>query len=307
MNYAMIGELVTGVLSCLRHFYFHTGKTYLGLTPSSVIYCYKKRKFSLLMSIKIKEGLLQAFRDDGHSEEEMVGYWKLLRKRFWMDLFSLGLLIMNSIFGGTLDEISRLFGFSLSNLYNLYSFNHIPERCQEYCCLFHYIEEILLTDEKKYLENYQDYCRIYEIENKESLFLAIKRVKTVPKQLKDFLCNLTHLDFKNPSDFKDILNHPYAMSCRELDKLASNRTLNPGLPQLIDVSRMIRINARSAAGSFYFEGLIHAIEANHKGEHIYLTREEADEKIKRLSRELSVDRAAVYAYLKHAIRIVKNK
>lgn len=307
MNYSMIGELANGILSCLRHFYFHTGKTYLGITPSSVLYSYKKRKFSLLMSLGVKQGLLQTYKDMGHNQEELVNHWKLLRKRFWMDLFSLGLLIMNAIFGGTLDDISRLVGFSLSNLYNLYSFSNIPERCQEYCCLFHYVEEILVPDEQKYMENYQDYCRIYEIENKESLFLAIKRIKTIPKPLKDFLCNLTHLDFKNPSDFKDVLNHPYALSCRDADKPSTIKITSLGMPHLIDMSRIIRISARSAAGSYYFDGLVQAIEMNHKGESIYMTREEADDRIKKLSRELSVDRASVYAYLKHAIRIMKSR
>ena len=247
--------------------------------------------------------MTKRFMQEGHSLDDALAYFKTLRKKFWMDLFSIGVLILNCIFGNSLDDINRLLGFSLSDMYLLDSFNRIPERCQEFCCLFHYIEEILLADEDKYLTNYASYQRIYEIQNQESLFVAIKRVRTVPKSLKDFLCNLTHLDFKNPSAFSDVLGHPYIAECNVDEGNTKGGTVIRGQPRLIDLARMIRINARNAAGSYFFEGIIKDIELMYPNELIFLTSETFEDKIKKLGRELAVDKASVYSFFKDRIVI----
>lgn len=299
----MIGELAYGLLTCLRHFYFHNGKAFLGISPTSVLYSYKKRKFTCTMSLNIKLGLVRKHFKETNNIEDSLAYFKTLRKRFWMDLFGIGILILNCIVGNTLDDINRLLGFSLSDLYQLTSFSSIPERCQEFCCLFHYIEEILLADEQTYISNYYSYQRIYEIANVESLFTAIKKIKQVPKLLKDFLCNLTHLDFKNPSDFADVLSHPYLKDCKTDEESLKHGGTNRGQPRLLDIARMIRINARSAAGSYFFEGIIKDIEQMHNDDLIFLTSETFEDKIKKLGRELAVDKSAVYSFFKDRIVI----
>ena len=289
----MVHEVISGVLSCLRHFYFHTSRSYIGVSPSSVIYDYKNKKFKLCLSFSSKFSILDTHQD-ALAGEELLAVYQQYRKKFWVDLFCLGILMMNCIFGDRLDVINRLVGYSLNDLYDTENINHIPERSKQFCCLYHYTESILLKDESLLRSKMREYQRIYEIEDYEAVFVVIKKMKTLKRETKDFLCNLTHLDLRNPQDIKDILHHSFVESSTK-----SVKNCAPKQATLRDACKVIRheqMNAKNTAGLEIFATAVDAIDQLHRHDRIQLDEATFSLRVKLLSKEMNVDKEKVNSY-----------
>jgi len=301
LNETMVQEVVCGVLSCLRHFYFHTSRSYIGISPSSVIYDYKNKKFKLCLSFSKKFSILDTHQDSLRGGELLAVYWQY-RKKFWIDLFCLGILMMNCIFGECLDVINRLVGYSLNDLYDTENISRIPERSKQFCCLYHYTESILLKDEGLLRSKMSEYQRIYEIEDYEAVFVVIKKMKSLKVETKDFLCNLTHLDLRNPQDIKDILHHSFVEASMKTAKSSSPK--QPTLREACKVIRHEQTSAKNTAGQEVFATVVEAIDLLHRHDRILLDEAAYGLRTKLLAKEMNIDKATVDRYFVERVDFV---
>lgn len=306
LNHVMIKELTGGLLSALKHYYKKVGKAFIGLSPSSVIYAFKKQKFVLTFGFGVKLNMLANFENSKQSADQTLNYYKSLRKRFWMDLFALGLLIIRGIFGYCLDDLARLIGFYLPDLFQPDALNFntdqsistIPEKCREFCCLFHYMEHVVLQDEQKIKADIGNYVRIYELASPESIYVACTQFRQISKPLKDFLCHLTHLDFKNPSHFHDdILSHPYANDCLSLIKVQDPPTGHCNLYEAVKMLRRAELKQSIGSDGCWFQGVSKQVDKLYRHEILYMDQEEFEKKVKILARILGMDRHKLRAVL----------
>ena len=300
MNETMVQEVLCGVLACIRHFYYHTSRAFIGISPTSIIYDYKSKQFKLCISFDKKIQLMRQHKET----EDLPLVFGTYRKKFWIDLWCVGILMLNCLFGKSLDSINRLIGVSISDLYNVQNIQTIPEKCSQYCCLYHYIEDIVCSSFDSIRVNIKDYKRIYEIEDIETYFVSLSIIKKIPKDLKDLLCNLLHLDLKNPQDFKDILNHKYAQQSTERSKsedLVKMSTLK-------DVCLMMRYESIQKNNNHYiFNNVIDCIEQLFTHEVIHIDRSEYANKLKILSKEMNMDRKVIDKYFTKRIYQMEDR
>ena len=291
LNAKMIKEITGGALSALRHYYYHTKRAFLGLSPSSLLYSFKSGQFVLTLGLQTKLRFVSAFKSERPQDDALV-HFRSLRKKFWLDLFGLGWIILYCIFGLALEELSPVLGFSLQNLYKADFFESLPEKTREYCCLFHFFQDIVLQ-----LPSQPDsaYLCTYSI-SAETIPVAQRIINKLDKSLKDFLCNLTHLDRKNPRDFSDVLSHSYAQQSQEVAKQPFASKSDPSLYEFVKALRYAKLKSLTPLGGILFDSLSQSIQQLYPNEQISINPDQFQLRIKVLSRELGIERDSLYQY-----------
>ena len=124
-------------------------------------------------------------------------------------MFDVGLILIYSYLGEDIDQLSRLLGFSLKNLLETpHKKQNLPQNISQFCCLFHYMEESLTKSEESRRE-VPNFALVYDIEDALILPYILRKLGQIDREFRMFLCILLNLDYKNPVDFKEIVDHPF--------------------------------------------------------------------------------------------------
>lgn len=167
----MLGELALSLIKCLKHFFLITKHAHLGLNLSSIFYDLKKRKFRLLLGMTKKMGITK----EKHAVvENKIQLYNRLKKNYWIDLFDVGLILMVSYLGESIERLGSILGFSLKYLLTkTIKSPYLPSNCIQDCCLFHFVEEKLLKVAEECKNDFSILEKRYGLEDFSAFFVCI--------------------------------------------------------------------------------------------------------------------------------------
>lgn len=181
----MIGELAVSLIKCLKHFFQKCRRAHLGLGMDSILYDIKQKRFRLLTGMTKKANIL---KEQNPALESKFQLYERLRKNVWIDLFDVGIILILSYLGDSIERLSSLIGFSLNYvLSKTIKSPYLPPDSIHYCCLFHYIEEKIqqTLDGRENSYPYPEHLESkFGIEDTPAFYICYERIAAMSKEFK---------------------------------------------------------------------------------------------------------------------------
>lgn len=214
LNYSMCfsenvaTELAFNILKSLKHFYYHMKKAHLGQSQRSLIYDFstKKMKLGFGMGKKTGDDLINLENTTNSSNiftknrKEYQSIYIKSKKDVWIDLYDLGLIVLQTVFNDILSELDSILEINFSaQLLDLdkkkwlkefginpskeeSKLNRENNRCNS--CLLHFIEsrcEDLLRNNDS-------------IDNKMVATMFLDKFNKQSNPFKQFICDMLSLE-----------------------------------------------------------------------------------------------------------------